>query len=169
MLIYFSSYIRSRKNSMYVDYIYNIYILSYWTYVSCDTHIRRDIRILKRYVISCSASFWTMFSGNKLRNSNVEHVTVTAFNSEITAVYMFLCIRLKFQRSEPTSEFYTKHNTDKLICLRMVTLLRVSGYRPRCPGFDSRPYQIFWEVGGLERGPLSLVRGYLNEKIEAPV
>jgi hypothetical protein len=26
------------------------------------------------------------------------------------------------------------------------------------PGFDSRPYQIFWEVGGLERGPLSLVR-----------
>jgi hypothetical protein len=22
----------------------------------------------------------------------------------------------------------------------------------------SRPYQIFWEVGGLERGPLSLVR-----------
>jgi hypothetical protein len=24
-------------------------------------------------------------------------------------------------------------------------------------GFDSRPYQIFWEVVGLERGPLSLV------------
>jgi hypothetical protein len=23
--------------------------------------------------------------------------------------------------------------------------------------FDSRPYQIFWQVGGLERGPLSLV------------
>jgi hypothetical protein len=26
------------------------------------------------------------------------------------------------------------------------------------PGFDSRPYKIFWEVGGLERGPFSLVR-----------
>jgi hypothetical protein len=26
------------------------------------------------------------------------------------------------------------------------------------PGFDSRRYQIFWEVVGLERGPLSLVR-----------
>jgi hypothetical protein len=25
------------------------------------------------------------------------------------------------------------------------------------PGFDSRPYQIFTEVVGLERGPLSLV------------
>jgi hypothetical protein len=24
-------------------------------------------------------------------------------------------------------------------------------------GFDSRSYQIFWEVVGLERGPLSLV------------
>jgi hypothetical protein len=37
-------------------------------------------------------------------------------------------------------------------------LVRVSGYRSRGPGFDSRPYQIFWEVEGLERGPLSLVR-----------
>jgi hypothetical protein len=37
-------------------------------------------------------------------------------------------------------------------------VVRVSGYRSRGPGFDSRPYQIFWEVGGLERCPLSLVR-----------
>jgi hypothetical protein len=28
---------------------------------------------------------------------------------------------------------------------------------------DSRPYQIFWEVGGLERGPLSLVS--ITEKL----
>jgi hypothetical protein len=34
----------------------------------------------------------------------------------------------------------------------------VPGYRSRGPGFDSRRYQIFWEVVGLERGPLSLVR-----------
>jgi hypothetical protein len=27
----------------------------------------------------------------------------------------------------------------------------------RMPGFNSRHYQIFWEVVGLERGPLSLV------------
>jgi hypothetical protein len=35
---------------------------------------------------------------------------------------------------------------------------RVLGYRSRGPGFDSRGYQIFWELVGLERGPLSLVR-----------
>jgi hypothetical protein len=34
---------------------------------------------------------------------------------------------------------------------------RVSGYRTRGPGFDSRCFQIFWEAVGLERGPLSLV------------
>jgi hypothetical protein len=51
-------------------------------------------------------------------------------------------------------------------------VVRVSGYRSKGPGFDSRPYQIFWEVGGLVRGPLSLVRtteSYLNEKVAAPV
>jgi hypothetical protein len=39
-----------------------------------------------------------------------------------------------------------------------VPVVRVSGYRSWGPGFDSRRYQIFWEVVGLERGPLSLVR-----------
>jgi hypothetical protein len=33
----------------------------------------------------------------------------------------------------------------------------VPGYRFRGPGFDSRCSQIFCEVVGLERGPLSLV------------
>jgi hypothetical protein len=37
-------------------------------------------------------------------------------------------------------------------------VVRVPCNRPRGPGFDSRRYQIFWEVVGLERGPLSLVR-----------
>jgi hypothetical protein len=36
-------------------------------------------------------------------------------------------------------------------------VVRVPGYRSRGPGFDSRRCQIFWEVVGLERGPLSLV------------
>jgi hypothetical protein len=36
-------------------------------------------------------------------------------------------------------------------------VVRVPGYRSRDPGFDSRYYQIFWEVVDLERGPLSLV------------
>jgi hypothetical protein len=37
-------------------------------------------------------------------------------------------------------------------------VVRVPGYRFRGPGFDSQRCQIFWEVVGLERGPLSLVR-----------
>jgi hypothetical protein len=36
-------------------------------------------------------------------------------------------------------------------------MVRVPGYRRRGPGYDSRRYQIFLEVVGLERGPLSLV------------
>jgi hypothetical protein len=37
-------------------------------------------------------------------------------------------------------------------------VVRVSGYWSRGPGFDTRRYQIFWEVVCLEQGPLSLVR-----------
>jgi hypothetical protein len=50
-------------------------------------------------------------------------------------------------------------------------VVRVPGYRSRCPVFNSRRYQIFWEVAGLERGPLSLVRiteELLERKIAAP-
>jgi hypothetical protein len=36
-------------------------------------------------------------------------------------------------------------------------VVRVPAYRSRGPGFDSRRYQIFWEVMSLERDPLSLV------------
>jgi hypothetical protein len=36
-------------------------------------------------------------------------------------------------------------------------VFRVPGYRSWGPRFDSQRYQIFWEVVGLERGPLSLV------------
>jgi hypothetical protein len=37
-------------------------------------------------------------------------------------------------------------------------VVKVPVYRSRGPAFDSRRCQIFWEVLGLERGPLSLVR-----------
>jgi hypothetical protein len=49
------------------------------------------------------------------------------------------------------------------ICIKLLFLylcglvVRVPGYRSRSPGSISRRYQIFWEVVGLERGPLSLV------------
>jgi hypothetical protein len=44
------------------------------------------------------------------------------------------------------------------VCFGLCGLVvRVPGYRSRGPGFDYRRYQIFWEVVGLERCPLSLV------------
>jgi hypothetical protein len=51
-------------------------------------------------------------------------------------------------------------------------VVRVPGYRSRGPRFDSRRYQIFREVMGLERGSLSLVRiieELLERKVAAPV
>jgi hypothetical protein len=37
-------------------------------------------------------------------------------------------------------------------------VVRVPGYISRAPGLDSWRYQIFWEVVGLERDPLNLIR-----------
>jgi hypothetical protein len=89
--------------------------------------------------------------------------------SSLDSVRAFLCF---FQRSIPmryiqpllSSEIYKRTLClfSGLLFFSVWTLLslvlRVSGYKSRGPGFDSQPYQIFWEVGGLERGPLSLVR-----------
>jgi hypothetical protein len=62
--------------------------------------------------------------------------------------------------SQITTEFRTKYfrmsetRQDRPCGL----VIRVPGYISRGPGFDSRRYHIFWEVVGLERNPLSLVR-----------
>jgi hypothetical protein len=47
-------------------------------------------------------------------------------------------------------------------------MLTVPGYRSRGPGFDYRRYKIFWEVVGLKRGPLSVVR-IIEELLERKV
>jgi hypothetical protein len=47
-------------------------------------------------------------------------------------------------------------------------MVRVPGYRSRALGLDSRRYQIFLEVVGLERGPFSLVR-IIEELLERTV
>jgi hypothetical protein len=57
----------------------------------------------------------------------------------------------------------TDFSSNIVTCIPIVDRLcglvvRVPGYRSRGPWFDSRRYQIFWEVVGLERGPLSHVR-----------
>jgi hypothetical protein len=51
-------------------------------------------------------------------------------------------------------------------------VVRVPVYRSRGPGFDSRRYQILWEVVDLERGLLSLVKiieELPERKVAAPV
>jgi hypothetical protein len=58
-------------------------------------------------------------------------------------------------------ESILKHNivTYRSIADRLYGLVvRVPGYRSLGPGFDPLRYQIFPEVVGLERGPLSLVK-----------
>jgi hypothetical protein len=63
---------------------------------------------------------------------------------------------------------YCLRDCDRLCGL----VVRVSGYRSRGPGFDSRSFHIFWEEAGLERGPLSLMRkteDLLEGKVAAQV
>jgi hypothetical protein len=38
------------------------------------------------------------------------------------------------------------------------SVVKVSGYRSRGPGFNFWRFQSFWEAAGLERGPFSLVK-----------
>jgi hypothetical protein len=71
-----------------------------------------------------------------------------------------VCICSGQPQSEVTGNLITKLysrvscTSDRLCGL----VVRVPGYRSRGPGFESRRYQISWEVVVLERGPLSLVR-----------
>jgi hypothetical protein len=71
-----------------------------------------------------------------------------------------------FVNRNPVCTFLLHIAVPSLLTGRLCGLVvRVSGYRYRGPGFDSRPYQIFWEVRDLEQGPLSLVRT-IEELIE---
>jgi hypothetical protein len=67
-----------------------------------------------------------------------------------------ICVKIYFQ---PIYAMFKDNLCTSYITVdRLCGLVRVSGYRSRGPGFDSRSYHIFSEVWGLELGPLSLVR-----------
>jgi hypothetical protein len=75
---------------------------------------------------------------------------------ELTATKMLVKLKqrkLILYKWPRKASYYTIIVGDRLCGL----VVRVSGYRSRAPGFKSRHYQIFRQVGGLERGPLSLV------------
>jgi hypothetical protein len=86
-------------------------------------------------------------------------------------ILIFMFNRLKYElilnnrNSVPTSRetfAVSIAESSRLMLLRKDRLcglvVRIPGYRSRDPGFDSRRYQIFAEVVGLGRGPLSLMR-----------
>ena len=92
---------------------------------------------------------------NPLSNALVSGTTipVVAPYMVIPAIYIYPLLCLNIRECSPYS--------DRLCGI----VVRVSGYRYRGLGFDSRRYQIFRVVVGLERGPLSLVRS-IEELLE---
>jgi hypothetical protein len=77
--------------------------------------------------------------------------------SDITQVCKILKCPVKstrnFMKFRCGELYILKVNENK----RTASVAKVPNYRCKRSGFDSRRYQIFWEVVGLERGPLSLV------------
>jgi hypothetical protein len=57
--------------------------------------------------------------------------------------------------------FSPQANYTDLLCGLVV---RVPGYRSRGPGSITGATRFFWEVVGLERGPLNLVRKFDSRK-----
>jgi hypothetical protein len=75
---------------------------------------------------------------------------VRGFHCDQDSCYgLLVCQTVRYQDQK-------EHNMD-IDCLCGL-VVRVPGYRSRGSEFNSRRYQIFWEVVGLERGPLSLVK-----------
>jgi len=98
---------------------------------------------------------------------NPDSASVCAIGAWLPLTAFSCSFQVSVIQSDTTFDIYiAKRCSDRLCGL----VVRVSGYRYRGPGFDSRRYQIFWVVVGLERGPLSLnqLRSYLNKKVAAP-
>jgi hypothetical protein len=95
-------------------------------------------------------------------------------SAKVVNVWKYISVSLKLDgnirdtlllhRNTSFSDNFLIHVYKDRLC---VLVVRVPGYRSRGPGFDSWRYQIFWEVVGMERSPLSLVR-IMNGKVAAP-
>jgi hypothetical protein len=77
----------------------------------------------------------------------------TEFSSQFKDILNEMIV--KFSQEVSSCDFLNQHSNNILPCNLVV---RDPGYTSRGPEFDSRHYQISWEVVGLERGPLSLIR-----------
>jgi hypothetical protein len=79
--------------------------------------------------------------------------------------HMFVALFLLYISLVRSTHISAHYQANVCLCGLVV---RVPDYRSRGAGFDSQRYQIFWEVVGLERGPLSLVR-IIEELLERKV
>jgi hypothetical protein len=81
---------------------------------------------------------------------------ICSFKGDVTPKFSIVATSLIVNIKMGSCWIYTNfhHLADRLRGL----VVRVPGYRSWGPGFDSRLYQIFWDVVGLERGSLSLVK-----------
>jgi hypothetical protein len=91
----------------------------------------------------CRSHVYTVPS--RICNVSTNHVYITYTSISLSDLTEQLIILLYFKslpgRLNYCNSFYNRRK----------------GYGSRGPGFDSRRYQIFWEVMGLDRGPLSRV------------
>jgi hypothetical protein len=142
-----------------------IFLLSKWKWHELLLHGRLNKVGIED---SCFAenSFFVDYSCGSFKFANSVHnierqyrqtrTTVYNYRSENLKSSLLLCnTETKYQIIVSCTSFGKRCNFLKF---NWQYIVRVSGYRSRGLGFDSRRYQIFWEVVGLERGPLSLVR-----------
>jgi hypothetical protein len=72
----------------------------------------------------------------------------------INRVHSFHYNGISYTRNRQKALVCTCNEVDRLCCL----VVRFLGHIPTGPEIDSRRFQIFWVVVGLEQGPLSHVR-----------
>ena len=133
-------------------------------------------------------AYWFVFcicKWHTLRNNNTEIVrTAKHWGAFESASWTFLTWSCNLMQFDNAFWYYSQLYTEYRMLLLLLgsvqfvcgtyylyddrlcgLVVRVSGYRYRGLGFDSRRYQIFWAVVRLERGPLSLVRS-IEELLE---
>jgi hypothetical protein len=134
--------------------------------------------VLKTCSYRLRLSFYNSFDDNSYINLILFGISVlseacnTSSNSQLNIRNHAVWVTLDYLSPEPlllrkifgwnlSKDLQNKFNNIKVITSNdrpCGLVVRVPGYRSRRPGYDSRRYQFFWEVVGLERGPLSLVR-----------
>jgi hypothetical protein len=103
----------------------------------------------------CAFATLVLLSVQELRSMALSPSQTEQFSDEVFVTSTKLVREFKRQ-----TEMQGMYHKQTFLCLRKGLcglVVRVPGYKSRGPGFDFQRYQIFREVVGLERGPLSLV------------